>query len=78
VLPIDWDSIVRGGSTETNYQIMPGDRVFIAEDDVVAFSNFLDKMIRPIERVLGVTSLGASTVRNVQTLGRNYNQQRFR
>ena len=55
---------------------MPGDRVFIAEDNVVAFNNFLAKVTTPIERLLGMTSLGASTVRSFQTLGRDYNRLR--
>jgi protein involved in polysaccharide export with SLBB domain len=30
-LVIDWDEIARGASTTTNYQLMPGDRVFVAQ-----------------------------------------------
>ena len=36
ILPVDYEAIVKGGSAATNYQIMPGDRVFIAEDPVIA------------------------------------------
>lgn len=76
ILPIDWVAITRGGSTATNYQVMPGDRIFIAEDGVVALTNFLNKVISPIERLVGFGSLTASTVRNFQTLGRAYNARR--
>ena len=76
ILPVDYEAITRGGSAATNYQIMPGDRVFIAEDNVMAFNNFLAKVTLPIERLLGVASLGTSTIRSFQTLGRNYNQTR--
>jgi polysaccharide export outer membrane protein len=76
ILPVDYDAITRGASVATNYQIMPGDRVFIAEDNVSAFSNYLTKVTMPIERLLGVTSLGTSTIRNLQTLGRSYNKSR--
>ncbi len=76
ILPVDYDAITRGGSAATNYQIMPGDRVFIAEDNVSALSNYLAKVTMPIERLLGVTSLGTSTIRNLQTLGRSYNKNR--
>ena len=31
ILPIDWDDIARGVSTTTNYQLLPGDRVFITQ-----------------------------------------------
>jgi polysaccharide export outer membrane protein len=77
ILPIHWDDITRGGLAATNYQIMPGDRVFIAEDSTVALTNYLAKITGPVERVLGFSSLGVSTVREYQTLGRHYNQGRW-
>jgi polysaccharide biosynthesis/export protein len=76
VLPVDYEAIVKGGSSATNYQIMPGDRVFIAGDTVIAANNWVAKLTAPIERLLGVTSLGASTIRGLQTMGRGYNQNR--
>ena len=76
ILPVDYAAITRGGSAATNYQVMPGDRVFIADDNVVGFNNVLGKFTAPIERLLGIAGLGSSTVRGYQTLGRGYNQQR--
>jgi polysaccharide biosynthesis/export protein len=76
ILPIDYAGITQGGVAATNYQVLPGDRVFIAEDNVTAFNNFLTKVTMPIERLLGTSSLGASSVRGFQTLGRGYNQTR--
>jgi polysaccharide export outer membrane protein len=76
ILPVDYAAITRGGSAATNYQIMPGDRVFIAEDNLIGLNNWMGKVIGPIERLLGVSSLGASTTRGFQTLGRGYNSQR--
>lgn len=76
ILPVDWQAITRGGATSTNYQILPGDRVYIAQDQVIAVNNFIAKITAPIERLLGTTSLTASTARNVQTLGRAYNATR--
>jgi len=32
VLEVDWDAIVRGAQTCTNYQILPGDRVYVRAD----------------------------------------------
>jgi polysaccharide biosynthesis/export protein len=29
ILPVDWRAITRGAQTETNYQIFPGDRIYI-------------------------------------------------
>ena len=31
ILPVDWEAITRRGSPNTNYQIMPGDRIFVAD-----------------------------------------------
>lgn len=76
ILPVDYESITKGGSAATNYQVMPGDRVFIAEDNVSTFNTWLTKMTQPIERLLGVTSLGTSAARGMQTMGRGYNQTR--
>ena len=71
ILPVDYEAITQGGLAATNYQILPGDRVFIAEDDVTAFNNYLTKVTTPIERLLGIASLGTSTIRGFQTLGRS-------
>ena len=61
ILPVDWYAISELGSSHTNYQILPGDRVFIAEDKLVAFDNALIKLISPLERLMGFTLLGTET-----------------
>ena len=76
ILPVDWDAITQGASTATNYQILPGDRLYVAEDRMVAANNLIGKFTAPLERLLGVSSLGSSTVRNLQTTGRDYNRSR--
>lgn len=76
ILPVDYDAIARGGSSATNYQLMPGDRVFIAEDNLIATNTLISKVTAPLERLLGITSLGTSSIRGLQTLGRNYNRLR--
>jgi polysaccharide biosynthesis/export protein len=76
ILPVDYQAIAQGGSSATNYQILPGDRVFIAGDNLIAFNNYVTKLTAPLERLLGITGLGTSTVRNAETLGRSYNQTR--
>ena len=73
-LPVDWDAIAHGASTATNYQLMPGDRVFIAENDTIALTAFIGEVLSPFERVGGALSLGTNTIRNLQTLGRSYNR----
>jgi polysaccharide export outer membrane protein len=61
ILPVDWLAIVKGGSTATNYQLFPGDRVYVDADCLIKVDNWLAKIFSPIERVLGVTLLGTST-----------------
>ncbi len=61
ILPINWDAIVMGGDTTTNWQIFPGDRIFIDSDPFLWFNNTLTKIFAPIEQLLGVTLLGATT-----------------
>ena len=50
------------GSAQTNYQILPGDRVFIAEDKLVAFDTQMAKLTAPLERIMGFVLLGTGTV----------------
>ena len=76
IMPVDWEAISRGGSAATNFQLMPGDRVFIADDKMLELDNYLAKLTRPLERLLGITGLGVTDVRSVQTMGRRYNSTR--
>lgn len=61
ILPVDWDAIVAQGATNTNYQLFPGDRLYVAEDDVIALDTAIAKITAPWERVMGFALLGAGT-----------------
>jgi len=61
-LPIDWVAITEDGDVETNYQVMPGDRVFVAQDPLIAIDTYFGKIIAPFERIMGFVTLGAGTV----------------
>jgi polysaccharide biosynthesis/export protein len=76
ILPIDYMAITRGGSSTTNYQLMPGDHLFVAEDSEVGLNSYVLKVTSPIYQLLGVAQLGSSTVQRTQTMGRNYNRTR--
>ncbi len=69
-IPIDWDAIVQDAGTETNYQILPGDRIYVKADDLITFDTAIAKLTAPFERVLGFILLGNGTVRALQR-GRN-------
>ena len=77
VLPVNWVAISRGGVTDTNYQILPGDRIYIMDDNLVATDNYISKFTSPIERLLSISELGANTVNYMQILGRQFNRTRF-
>lgn len=62
ILPVDWAAVSSHGQAATNYQLMPGDRVFIAEDKWVALDTSLAKLMAPFERVMGFSILGVNTV----------------
>ncbi len=61
ILPIDWIGITQRGEVDTNYQLLPGDRLYIAHDRLVAFDSALSKFTAPLERVFGFTLLGTTT-----------------
>lgn len=61
VLPVDWESITQRADVQTNYQLLPGDRLYIAEDSLVAFDGAIAKLTAPIERIFGFTLLGTAT-----------------
>ena len=66
VLVVDWEGITKGASTATNYQLLPGDRLFIAEDRLIAMDSAVSKMTAPFERMFGFTLLGAQTIQVLQ------------
>jgi polysaccharide export outer membrane protein len=63
---VDWRAIVQGGSTCTNYQLFPGDRVFVDADCLIKTDLWLAKILAPVERVLGITLLGSSVVNSIR------------
>jgi polysaccharide export outer membrane protein len=66
ILPVDWCGIVKNGSAATNYQIFPGDRVYVNSDALIRTDSALGKFLAPVERVLGTVLLGSSTVNSIR------------
>jgi polysaccharide export outer membrane protein len=71
VLPVDWKGITRGAQTATNYQVLPGDRIYVMAQPIITTDTYLARFISPIERALGITLLGSTTVHSVN--GKNLN-----
>jgi polysaccharide export outer membrane protein len=66
ILPVCWEDITQRGITRTNYQVLPGDRIYVKAQKLIAFDNALAKVLQPIERLLGVTLLGSETVNSIK------------
>jgi polysaccharide export outer membrane protein len=66
VLPVDWIGIVQRGATSTNYQLMPGDRVYVKADPWISTDAWVGKRLSPIERIFGATLLGSQTVNSIK------------
>ncbi len=62
ILPVNWYEITKGAATASNYQVLPGDRLFIAEDKLIALDNWIDRFTNPMERIFGFSLLGAQTI----------------
>ena len=67
VLPVDWVGITTEGRTDTNYQLFPGDRIYVKANVMVTVDTFLARFLSPLERVLGFTLLGSGVVKDLQT-----------
>jgi polysaccharide export outer membrane protein len=66
VLPVDWKAITRCGETATNYQVLPGDRIYVLAKPLITVDSFLARVISPIERVFGAILLGNAVVEAVK------------
>jgi polysaccharide export outer membrane protein len=64
ILPVDWNAITRSGDPATNYQLLPGDRIYVGQDHLLAVDIALSRIFSPIERMFGITLFGTSVVQN--------------
>ena len=66
LLPVNWSGITAQADPATNYQIMPGDRVFVRENHLIAADTHFGQVIAPLERIFGVVLLGTNTTSRLQ------------
>lgn len=69
VLPVDWRGITRRGTTGSNYQVLPGDRVFVMGNPLNKLDTQIGRLTSPLERVLGTAIFGATTVQTFENGG---------
>ncbi|HUG91135.1 MAG TPA: polysaccharide biosynthesis/export family protein [Planctomycetaceae bacterium] len=63
ILDVDYRAIAADGITTTNYQVLPGDRIYIQADQWITFDNVVSKVTAPLERLMGFTILTYGTIR---------------
>jgi polysaccharide export outer membrane protein len=73
ILPVDWKGITCDGLPETNYQLFPGDRVYVRADKMISIDSHIAKVLSPVERLLGVTLLGSTTYNSIAGRGFGFN-----
>jgi polysaccharide export outer membrane protein len=52
LLPVNLAAIIQEGDTTTNYQLMPGDRLWVGRDPIVRATIFVDRLAAPFNTVL--------------------------
>jgi hypothetical protein len=73
ILPVDWCGITRKGQVKTNYQMMPGDRVYILSQPLTKFDTYMARVLSPVQRALGTTLLVGSVRNTFRNNGNNGN-----
>jgi polysaccharide biosynthesis/export protein len=66
IFPVNWPALTKGGSPGTNYQLLPGDRLYIQSNPFITANNRLSQFFAPIETAFGFTLLGAATSLSVE------------
>ena len=69
VLPVDWLGITRRGETATNYQLLPGDRLYVNSDPLIKLDIYIARILSPIERTFGALLLVDTTIRTLGPRG---------
>lgn len=69
ILPVDYVGLTQHGITSTNYQVLPGDRLYVKAEKIQSTDIWLEKVLRPIERIFGVTLLGSQTYNSIAGRG---------
>ena len=63
ILSVNWKGITQHGDMTTNWQVMPGDRIYLQADPIRVFDSNLAKVLSPIQRLLSVAQ-GINSLRS--------------
>ncbi|MGL6075094.1 MAG: polysaccharide biosynthesis/export family protein [Fimbriiglobus sp.] len=69
ILPVDWQGITRRGTTASNYQVLPGDRVFVMARPLSKLDTTMGRLSSPLERVFSTALIGSTTVGTIESGG---------
>ncbi len=68
VLPVNLSAIIQEGDTTTNYQLMPGDRLYVYRDPIIRTTIFIDRLAAPFNTVLTSILQYSFTARSVKSI----------
>lgn len=68
VLPVNMAAITQAGDATTNYQLMPGDRLYVYRDPIVRGTIFIDRLAAPFQTVINSILTYSFTARQIQFL----------
>ncbi len=74
-LPVNLAAIMQAGDTTTNYQLMPGDRIFVYRDPIVRTTIFLNRLAAPFNTVVNTILTYSFAARNVKSINVPINGQ---
>ncbi|MCS6851590.1 MAG: polysaccharide biosynthesis/export family protein [Gemmataceae bacterium] len=66
-LLVDWCAITQKGDAATNYQVLPGDRIYVHSDKLIRTDTIVAKILSPFERLMGFTLLTSETINSIRT-----------
>jgi polysaccharide export outer membrane protein len=66
VMPVNLPAVAQCAETGTNYQVLPGDRIYVRTDPMIQLDQILAKIYSPVERTFGVLLLGSTTYANLR------------
>ncbi len=69
ILPVNWAVLTQAGDTETNYQLFPGDRIFVKANCLLSFNNRLTQLLYPYNNAAGATLMGVGTAGYIRAIG---------
>lgn len=68
ILPVDWCGITQKGQVKTNYQILPGDRIYILAQPLTKFDTYYARITAPVYRTMGLALYGATTYQTFRNI----------